>query len=104
MKNDLISSIAIAIFGIVAAYLICNLFVGEAKPYSFFTVDDSASSTELANPDIELFNYKALNPTVEVYVGDCRNYDEYGECVDESAEQIEEGVIEEESEEEQEEE
>lgn len=95
MKNDLATSIAVAIFGVVAAYFVCNLFAGEAQPYSFYTVDSSASVTELASPNVNVFNYKALNPTVEVYVGDCKEYDENGECVDESASQIEEGVIEE---------
>ena len=38
-----------------------------------------------ANP--ELFNYKALNPTVEVYVGDCDEVNQYGECIDEASQE-----------------
>lgn len=95
MKNDLVTSIAVAIFGVVAAYFVCNLLAGEAQPYSFYAVDESASEMSLDEIPVDVFNYKALNPTVEVYVGDCREYDEKGGCVDESAEQIEEGIIDE---------
>lgn len=94
MKNDLATAIVAAIAGVTISYFICNMFIGPSGDYSFTTVDSSVSS-DLASPDQELFNYKALNPTVEVYVGNCTEVNMYGECVDESSDQIEEGIIEE---------
>lgn len=81
MKTDLASSIAAAIVGIIISYLICNLIVGEIQPVEITTVDASVTA-DLDDPSVEVFNYKALNPTVEVYVGDCSEYNSYGECID----------------------
>ena len=41
---------------------------------------DESISTDLSEPNTEVFNYRALNPTVEVYI-DCTNYDASGSCV-----------------------
>ncbi|MBR2767109.1 hypothetical protein IKD67_03465 [Candidatus Saccharibacteria bacterium] len=94
MKNDLITAIIAAVAGVVVSYFVCNMFVGKSGDFSFTAVDSSVNSN-LTSPDSELFNYKSLNPTVEVYVGNCTDVNMYGECVDESSEQIEEGIIEE---------
>jgi len=69
MKTDLASSIGAAVAGILIAYFICNLFIGPIEDVSFTTVDSSIG-TDLDEPSPEVFNYRALNPTVEVYVGD----------------------------------
>lgn len=69
MKTDLASSIGAAIAGVLIAYFICNLFIGPIEDFTVKTVDSSVGA-ELVEPDPEVFNYKALNPTVEVYVGD----------------------------------
>lgn len=94
MKNELATAIVAAIAGVVISYFVCNMFVGTSSDFSFNSVDASVNS-ELASPNQELFNYRALNPTVEVYVGNCTEVNMYGECVDASSEQIEEGIIEE---------
>ncbi len=71
MKSDLATSIAIAIVGVLIAYFTCNLLTGEIPGFSFSAIDSSTSSdfADLAEPNPEIFNYKAINPTVEVYVG-----------------------------------
>ena len=97
MKNDLATAIVTAIAGVAISYFVCNMLInnsGDKFTYSINTIDSSVSS-DLASPNPELFNYKALNPTVEVYVGNCTEVNMYGECVDASSEQIEEGIIEE---------
>ncbi|MBQ3353399.1 hypothetical protein IJG89_03630 [Candidatus Saccharibacteria bacterium] len=81
MKTDLFSSIGIAIAGVLIAYFVCNLFVGEIEDFSFKTVKSTVSA-DVSTPNPEVFNYKALNPTVEVYVGDCTEFNSYGECID----------------------
>ena len=100
MKTDLASSIGVAIAGVVIAYLLCNLIVigpiQESQENATVKTIDSSISIDLAEPNAEIFNYKALNPTVEVYVGNCEEYDEAtGECIDINASVIEEGMIEE---------
>ena len=87
MKTDLATSIIAAIIGVVAAYFITNLFIGEIESYSYTTVDSSVNS-DLVEPNVEVFNYKALNPTVEVYVGECEEFDANGGCIDEEIQEI----------------
>lgn len=87
MKTDLASSIGIAIAGVLISYFVCNLFIGPIDDVSVKTVD-SSFTTDIAEPNPELFNYRAINPTVEVYVGDddnCTEYDDNGECIDAGA-------------------
>lgn len=69
MKTELATAIGTAIAGILIAFFVTNIFIGDIEPVEVKTVDSNIS-TELAEPDQEVFNYKALNPTVEVYVGD----------------------------------
>lgn len=82
MKKDLLTSIALFIIGIVAAYLIVGLFFGEddGKSVTVKTVGTSITSS-ISEPDPEVFNYRAINPTVEVYVGECTVYDILGNCL-----------------------
>ena len=89
MKTDLVTSIGAALLGSVVAFFICNTLLPEIETTSFKKLqDDSNSSYNLAEPNPEVFNYRALNPTVEVYVGDCTEFDEYGNCITEQDEPI----------------
>ncbi|MBQ3436823.1 hypothetical protein IJG26_02645 [Candidatus Saccharibacteria bacterium] len=81
MKTDLATSIGVAIVGIIISFVVCNLFLGEIQEVSFTTVSSSVT-TDVASPDPEVFNYKAINPTVEVYVGNCKEYNSFGQCVE----------------------
>ena len=82
MKNDLFTAIGIAIIGTAISFIVCNIFAGEIKPVSIKTVD-SSFSVEIAEPNVEVFNYKSVNPTVEVYVGsnECASKDSGGNCI-----------------------
>lgn len=93
-KADLATTIITAIVGVVIAYFVCNIFIGTSEPVTVKTLDSSVSSS-LAEPNPELFNYKALNPTVEVYVGECQEYDQDGNCADAIIVEQDEGVLEE---------
>lgn len=88
MKTDLATSIVAAVIGILVAFFVTNLFLPSIEDVTYKTINGSIN-TNLAEPDPEVFNYRALNPTVEVYVGDCDEYNEYGECI----EIVEEEVI-----------
>ena len=74
MKTDLITSIIAAIVGTIAAYFICNFIVPKIESFSYTTLD-STLNYDLDEPNIEVFNYRAVNPTVEVYVGNCTGDD-----------------------------
>lgn len=82
MKTDLVTSILAAIVGLVGGYLLCNYLIPPITEVSFPTIDPGESSYSLEQPDAEIFNYRAINPTVEVYVGQCAAYDSQGECVE----------------------
>lgn len=82
MKNDLATAIGVGIFGLIVGFVICNLFLGNSEDVTYKSIDGNIS-TQVAEPDKEVFNAKALNPTVEVYVGNCERYDSYGNCIDE---------------------
>ena len=81
MKADLTTSILAAIFGFVIAFIVCNFLVPGISDFSFKTLGTSIDAS-LAEPDANVFNYRAINPTVEVYVGDCAEYNEQGECIE----------------------
>lgn len=74
MKTDLATSIIAAIVGTVAAYFLCNLFTPAIENYSV-KVLSSEASYNLLDPNNEVFNFRAVNPTVEVYVGQCEDGD-----------------------------
>lgn len=79
MKTDLITTIGVAIVGVLIAFFVCNFFIGPIEPVSFSTVETDINA-DLSGPDVNVFNYKALNPTVEVYVGNCEGNDNSEEC------------------------
>ena len=81
MKTDLVTSIIAAIAGALIAYFVTNLFIGPIEDVTYKTVDATVNATVSA-PNPEVFNYRALNPTVEVYVGECDEYNEFGDCVE----------------------
>lgn len=81
MKTDLVTSIATAAVGIIAAYFICNMVLPPLSDVTIKTLDSGTTYT-LTPPDPEVFNYRSINPTVEVYVGQCAEYNQYGECIE----------------------
>ena len=82
MKNELATAVIAALVGFGIAFVIVNLFFGPIEDVTVKTIKGEVD-TSIAEPDPEVFNPKALNPTVEVYVGDdCINMSEAGECLD----------------------
>ena len=81
MKTDLFTSVVAAIAGILIAYFVTGLFLGPIKDVSFPALDSSVN-INLSEPSPEIFNYRALNPTVEVYVGECEEKNEFDECIE----------------------
>ncbi|MBR0460653.1 hypothetical protein IJI91_01530 [Candidatus Saccharibacteria bacterium] len=77
-QNDILTVAVIAISGFVVSLILCNVLLGDPdeKSVSFTTIEPI--SNEIAEPNPEVFNLKAINPTVEVYVGQCEDWDRNG--------------------------
>ena len=80
MQKDVLLAGVTAIIGVAVAYFVFSGLMGEPKPYTVKTVD-SVVNTSVSDPDPEIFNYRALNPTVDVYI-DCASYDADGSCLE----------------------
>ncbi|MBQ3310412.1 hypothetical protein IJG73_03170 [Candidatus Saccharibacteria bacterium] len=77
-KSDIITVILIASIGTIIAAFMTNMILGnpDERSVSFNTIAEIEPS--LDEPDPEMFNVTAINPTVEVYVGDCQDIDQNG--------------------------
>lgn len=77
-QSDVFTILIVAAVGTIAAYFGVNALLGDPnkQSVSFNTIDDITAT--LSAPDSELFNPDAINPTVEVYVGDCEDVDQNG--------------------------
>lgn len=78
-QSDIFTLILVAGIGTLAAFFVCQTLLGDPNQAStkFKTVNRVISS-ELVTPDPEVFNSTAINPTIEVYVGDCEDIDQNG--------------------------
>ncbi len=83
-QSDIFTLILIAGVGTIAAFFVCQTILGDPnKATVSFTTLNRVVSNELMAPDPEVFNSTAINPTVEVYVGECEDRDKNG-ILDES--------------------
>lgn len=78
-QSDIFTLVLIAGIGTLAAFLTCNAIMGDPNKASVqFTALSKVIESDLSSPDPEVFNSYAINPTVEVYVGDCEDIDRNG--------------------------
>ena len=77
-QSDIISIILIAIVGVGVAIWICNALLGNPDDAVVTYKTISNFSSDLSDPDTDIFNVNAINPTVEVYVGSCVDADQDG--------------------------
>ena len=77
-KSDIITVILIASIGVIISIILTNTFLGNPDERSVSFKSITEISADLAEPDPETFNVEAINPTVEVYVGDCEDTDQNG--------------------------
>jgi len=78
-QSDIFTLILIAGIGTLVAFFVCQTLLGDPSTASvkFKTVNRTVSSS-LTDPDPEVFNSLSINPTIEVYVGDCEDIDQNG--------------------------
>lgn len=70
-KTDIALVILIAAISVIGAYWLGNLFLADPAESVVVVPYIEEVSATVTQPDEETFNAQALNPTVEVYVGDC---------------------------------
>ena len=58
--------------------MLTNLLLGNPDERSVSFKSIKPIEATLDEPDPETFNVDAINPTVEVYVGDCQDIDQNG--------------------------
>ena len=72
MKNtDIALVILIAAVSVVVSYFLGNAILGDPNDRVVTVSYMDKISNAVEQPDVETFNATALNPTVEVYVGNC---------------------------------
>ena len=77
--------VAIALIGAALSVWITNMLLGDPDKATITFKYINPVSSSVAEPDVDIFNVNAINPTVEVYVGSCQDQD--GDGVINSAEQ-----------------
>ena len=78
-QSDIFTLILVAGIGSLASFFLCNAILGDPDEASVeFTRLSQVISADLTEPDPEIFNSTAINPTIEVYVGDCEDIDQNG--------------------------
>ncbi len=78
-QSDIFTVIIVATVGTIVAVVLCNMLLGNPndKSVTFKTV--RIVEATLDDPDPEVFNIEAVNPTVEVFVGECVDQDQDGQ-------------------------
>jgi len=78
-QSDIFTLILIAGIGTLVAFFVCQTLLGDPSTASVkFKAVNRVVSSSLTDPDPEVFNSLSINPTIEVYVGDCEDIDKNG--------------------------
>ena len=77
-QSDFISVAMVAVIGVIAAFVVCNALLGDPDKFAVSFKAVTPLDSQLTEPNPEVFNYVAINPTVEVYVGTCEDVDRDG--------------------------
>ena len=67
-KSDIITVVMVAAIGVIISAALVNLLMGNPDDayVSYKTIE--VIDPDLSEPDPEVFNSSAINPTIEVYV------------------------------------
>ena len=83
-RNDIALTVAVAIIGVIISFVLCNFIFGDPdKEEITFTSLSSTIEASVEEPNREIFNPSSINPTVEIYIGNCQDIDMDGELSDE---------------------
>lgn len=78
-RSDIYTLVLVAGIGMLTAFFLCNAILGDPNDAKVeFKAMSSVITSDLTKPNEEVFNGYAINPTIEVYVGDCEDADQNG--------------------------
>jgi len=69
-KSDIAMIILIASISVMVAYFVAKAVIGDTQNQSVTVKTADSISTDIAQPDSSVFNSNAINPTVQVIIGD----------------------------------
>lgn len=72
-KSDIAMIILIASISVLVAYFVAKAVIGDTKNESIKVKTADPITTEITKPDTTVFNSNAVNPTVEVIIGEQSN-------------------------------
>jgi hypothetical protein len=68
-KSDIAMIILIASVSVLIAYFVAKAIVGDVQNETVKVKTTDTISTDITQPDTSVFNTNAINPTVEVIIG-----------------------------------
>lgn len=69
-KSDIAMIILIASISVMVAYFVAKAVIGDTQNQSVKVKTVDSISTNITQPDSSVFNSNAVNPTVQVIIGD----------------------------------
>lgn len=69
-RTDIAMIIFIASISVLLSYFVAKTVLGDAQNEAVTVKTVDAISEQVDNPDERIFNKDAVNPTVEVYIGE----------------------------------
>ncbi len=69
-KSDIAMIILIASISVLVAYFVAKAVVGDVQNETVKVKTAESISTDITQPDTTVFNTNAINPTVQVIIGD----------------------------------
>jgi hypothetical protein len=69
-KSDIAMIILIASVSVLIAYFVAKAVIGDTKNKSVTVKTAEPITTDIVKPDPSVFNSNAINPTVQVIIGD----------------------------------
>ena len=77
-RSDIFTITFVASVGILLTFIASSFLLGDPDARYLKHKTIGKITADLTNPDPEVFNVDAINPTVEVYVGSCEDVDRNG--------------------------
>ena len=69
-KSDIAMIILIASISVLVAYFVAKALIGDTANQSVIVKTTDEITTNIDKPDTSVFNSNAINPTVQVIIGD----------------------------------
>ncbi len=75
-KSDIVTITFVAVLCMIASFFIVRAIVGDPDQKTITFQDIEVVQRDAAQPSTDTFNSQALDPTVEVFVGDTSKNDQ----------------------------